>query len=319
MTKKNVLLFRIKSILYDIKNLIKYNNPYQIVRRKIWAKNYYKKFPIEEINLKKSDFDIYTIAFNNVDVIDYQIRLLKKYLKDKHFHIIADNSNKEDISKRIKDLCLKYDVWYIKLPENILFCSHSHWAALNYLYKNYVEKRKPKYFWLLDHDIFPIKDTSILERFWNQDFYGYLVDKNRRWYIYGNQWMLWPWFSFYKYWVFKKFNFFTTKWLFPRPYALDTWGWNRRLIFRKFQKDKINFVDRKLIGVDENGEREISYDICIDGKKVPHNFSSTYEIIGNKEWLHKQGTYLNNPNDAEEVLKYKNSVAIFLSRIDSFL
>ena len=317
---RNRMNKRIKWIIFDVKNLIKYNNPYLMIKRKLWAKRYYKKPVIEEFNMKKSNFDIYTVAFNNVEVIDYQIRLLKKYLKDEHFHIIADNSNDKEKSEKIKKLCVKYGVWYIKLPENILFCSLSHGAALNYLYRNYVEKRKPKYFWLLDHDIFPIKNTSILDHFWNQDFYGYLVDKHRRWYIYGNQWMLRPGFSFYKYWVFKKFNFFTAKWFFPKPYALDTWGGNWKLIFKKFKKNKINFCDRKLIWINKNWEeKETSYDICIDGKNVNHEFIQTYELIQNWERIHKWGTFVWNYNDKKEVDNLNKWVANFLKRLDKYL
>ena len=314
MNKKRILW-----LMYDIKSFIKHNNPISLIKRKIWAKKYYKKPVIDEINMKRSSFDIYTVAFNNVEVIDYQIRLLKKHLKDEHFHIIADNSNDKEKTKKIKKLCIKYEVWYIKLPENVLFCSLSHWVALNYLYRNYIKKRKTEYFWFLDHDIFPIKDTSILDHFWNQDFYGYLVDKHRRWYIYGKQRMLRPWFSFYKYWVFRKFNFFTAKWFFPKPYALDTWWWNRRLIFKNYNKDKIKFTERKLIWIDKNWiERETSYSIIIDGKLVEHDFVEIYELVKNWEWIHRWWTFCNY-NDKNEVAKLNNEVANFLNRLDKYL
>lgn len=311
---------KMSGLLFDVKNLIKYNNPYLMMKRKLWLKKFYKMPIIEELNMREAKFDIYTVAFNNVYVIDYQIRLLRKYLKDEYFHIIADNSNDENKSKEIKGLCIKYWVWYLKLPENTLFCSHSHWAALNYLYKNYIKNRQPKYFWLLDHDIFPIKDTSILGHFWNQDFYGYLVDKNRRGYIYWTQWMLWPWFSFYKFWVFKKFNFSTAKWFFPKPYALDTWWWNRRLIFKNYNKDKIKFAERKLIWIDKNlEEKETSYDICIDGKNINHEFVQTYELIQNWEWIHRWWTFAWNYNDKQEVDKLNKNVSNFLKRLDKYL
>jgi hypothetical protein len=92
------------------------------------------------------EFEIYTVAFNNDRVIDYQIKFMRKNLKDEHLHIIVDNSSDNEISEKIRKICIEQDTMYIRLPENNLFTSQSHALALNYICKNIVEKRGCKYF-----------------------------------------------------------------------------------------------------------------------------------------------------------------------------
>lgn len=92
------------NILY--KKIIKHVNriPFKwryqyFLRKKSLAKS-------QDLLIKKADseLDIITIAFNNAKMIEYQILLIKKYLKDSHTHIIADNSNNLNFRQEIRNI-----------------------------------------------------------------------------------------------------------------------------------------------------------------------------------------------------------------------
>lgn len=111
--------------------------------------------------------DIVTIAFNNVKTIDYQIKLLKKNLAEPYEHIIADNSTDVTTKQSIFDLCEKYGVMYVSIPKNRYKLNNSHSSAIHWTYKNILRKRDSKYFGFIDHDIFPLKPCTIVDRFCN--------------------------------------------------------------------------------------------------------------------------------------------------------
>lgn len=304
----------IKYFIIDVFRFVKYNNPYKMLQRYFFVKKYYKTEVIYELNLDTfNDFELYTVAFNNSKVIEYQILLLKKYLKDDFFHIIVDNSNNEDESDIIKNICIKNNVWYIKLPPNILFCSLSHWLALNYICKNYLKKRNTKYVWFLDHDIFPVKNCKIIDILKNQKLYWYLINKNNRKYIYWNQWMLWPWFAFFDYTKFNKFNFFVSKWFFPKPYALDTWWWNYKIIFNKIKSSNLVFPNVEIFWLTLDNE------IKKVMKSEKDKFQIIFELIWNDEWFHKWWTFVRDENDESQVYNLKSSLNTFFKILDKYL
>ena len=82
---------------------------------------------------KPSNIDLVTVSFNNPIIIEYQIKLFKKFLKGTFCHIICDNSNMEERAKQIKDICVKRNITYIhcepqKVPHGY---ADSHGIALN--------------------------------------------------------------------------------------------------------------------------------------------------------------------------------------------
>jgi len=81
--------------------------------------------------------DLVIIAFNNAEVIEYQIKLLKRFFKDKYFLTIADNSSNRQKRAEIKEICNSLEVGYIAIPRNIIWkfsASRSHGAALNFIF-----------------------------------------------------------------------------------------------------------------------------------------------------------------------------------------
>lgn len=116
------------------------------------------------------------VAFNNSEVVEYQIRSLKKFFEYPFRYTVYDNSTKENVSQEILDICKKYDVGYVKLPKQEFlpkgWGSYSHGIACNYLFKKFVRNGGAKYFMLLDHDLFLIDKFDISKQFDHQFFYG---------------------------------------------------------------------------------------------------------------------------------------------------
>ncbi len=159
-----------------------------------------------------------TIAFNNVFLIEQQIRLIKKYITDRQYiHIIADNSNDCQNRITIRNLCIKEGVEYISLPYNWFQKvnrrpSYAHGLSMIWIYRNIILKIKPEIFGFLDHDIFPIADYSVEKRLGKQDFFGRLVDRTPQRQL-KKLWYLWAGFCFFRFDKIKniKMNFFPCK------------------------------------------------------------------------------------------------------------
>lgn len=130
------------------------------------------------------------MAFNNSEVIEYQRRTLLKFFKYPFRYTIFDNSTQEDASQRIKSVCEKYSIGYIRLPKQEFlpkgYGSYSHGMACNYLFNKYIRQGGAKYFGMLDHDIFLTKDFDISEKLERQFFYG----AKHRFYIWPGLWFM---------------------------------------------------------------------------------------------------------------------------------
>jgi len=92
----------------------------------------------------EGDFcDLTTVAFNNAEVILYQIRTLKKFFRFPYRHTVFDNSTDQEAATRIKAVCTEHGTGYIRLPRQEFIPlghgSYSHGIACNYLYNNYIK------------------------------------------------------------------------------------------------------------------------------------------------------------------------------------
>ncbi|MCR4813142.1 MAG: hypothetical protein K5867_11185 [Bacteroidales bacterium] len=130
--------------------------------------------------------DIITIAFNNHKLIPIHNEYIKKYFKEEHTHIVCDNSTDKESSKIIQQYCHDNKTAYIKIPANHLRTvggSYSHACALNWVYQHVIKKRKPHYFGITDHDLFPIKAITITDILDKQHIYGPLRKRGDYWYL----------------------------------------------------------------------------------------------------------------------------------------
>jgi hypothetical protein len=140
----------------------------------------------------RSHLDVVTIAFNNSEVVAHQIRLLRKNLKDPFHYTVADNSSDRTSSGEIERVCTEEAVPYIRLPRAPVFShpSTSHGWALNWTVTNYLRPRSARYFGFLDHDVFPIRPTTVVQQLSKCPVWGHIQHRADRWY-------LWPGLCFF--------------------------------------------------------------------------------------------------------------------------
>lgn len=242
------------------------------VAYKILLLHKFRKSPRQKIVFDKSGLLLIVIAFNNLEILKKQYEYLKKFLIEPFDYIIADNSDKEEMSSAIESFCYEHEISYIKIPKNPLTglrASGSHGIALNWVYKNVIEKYPPTFFGFLDHDIFPIKEVSIEDKM-DLGFYGTIRNRKEPF------WYMWPGFSFFEYEKIKKYSCDFSPHHAGRAglIFLDTGGSNYYSIYRHLRKSGVNEAQSKL--VNSNTGKEF-----IKGE----DSSQTFEIIDNA-WLH---------------------------------
>jgi hypothetical protein len=135
--------------------------------------------------------DLVTVAYENAQVIDWQLQLLRKHLRDPHHHITVDNSPSEEGRRAIAEVCRRHGSGYVALAQHTAAVgkgSDSHGLALNWALRRLVAPRGATAFGFIDHDLFPIRSTSLLEPLAAVGVYGVLQGDASRWY-------LWPGFS----------------------------------------------------------------------------------------------------------------------------
>lgn len=161
-------------------------------------------------NLKSDNqFVLLTIAFNNPEILDIQISMLKKNLNDSFQLLIFDNSTNKLLSEKNREICQKYNTTYLRLCKlgNIIAQnpSISHGLALNRALRFACTHTFSQYIGILDHDVFPIVPTSLCKKLQNKLIYGLLQKKEDFYY--------WPGFLFLERDLISisKFNFLPPK------------------------------------------------------------------------------------------------------------
>ena len=86
-------------------------------RKKAYRDSFKQKYNIadfysENYN-KPSEIDLITVSFNAPELIKYQIKLMKKFLKGNYCIIICDNSTQEECSKKKSEILVKRTMLHI--------------------------------------------------------------------------------------------------------------------------------------------------------------------------------------------------------------
>lgn len=219
---------------------------------------------LEKVQKEKS-VDIITIAFNNLNVIQYQEQFLKKNIHDSYTHIVVDNSSNSEISAQIYTFCRDVGIAYVRLPDNHLALiggSYSHAGSLNYSYRHIITKRQPYAFGYIDHDLFPVQPISICRKLENQPIYGPLRHRGDCWYLSA----IMSFFR-YDYVADKRIDFMPVK---PDGVYLDSGGGNWYDIYSRLKMDEICFPNECIEPLREGGDRH----------------GDSLEWFDNKSWLH---------------------------------
>ena len=167
----------LKYIVKKILNRAKEEYTYAFLAYK--TKNVYEKRSSigNLMNAPQGDYcELAVVAFNNAEVIEYQIRTLATFFVFPYRYTVFDNATPKDRANAIKKVCQRYNICYVRLPSQEFIPqgmgSYSHGIACNYLYHHFLQDSNAKYFGLLDHDIFPIQQFDISYYLEKQFFYG---------------------------------------------------------------------------------------------------------------------------------------------------
>lgn len=253
--------------------------------KKFFRKIIYFKFLFTKSNVHVNILDgnnagclLLTIAFNNSEFITYQFLLLKKYFKDDFSHCIVDNSSDSFQKNAIKTICIENGISYYSVPSNPYKGTKSHGAAMHWAYFQIVKKTTFNYIGFLDHDIFPIADFSLTDKF-DQGIYGRVIhayhEKGYQEIHTGEvpYWSLWAGFCFFESDKINSnipwsFNFFSKH--FPGGYFLDTGGGLWDMLY-----SKLDYPSRSA------SFEEVAFDnFFSDG-----NLHDKFEILS-KSWVH---------------------------------
>lgn len=227
--------------------------------------------------------DLVTVAFNNPTILQEQIRLLTKNLTDAFQLTVGDNSPDESLRRGNRRVCEEAGVAYIDLPRDPFRGnpSKSHGAALTWLYRNYVVRRNAPYFGTLDHDIFPVRQTSILRLLRGRQVYGLLGENTHTAAPEEDHWYLWPGFSFFetRYLSGEKVDFMPVQ-----SEQLDTGGANWKL-FAELDRPLVTVADQRFEHVRPGDDKQA----CLVG------------YVGG-DWLHTINASYWKPMPAKESL-----------------
>ena len=125
-----------------------------------------------------------TVAFEDPQAIDWQIRLVRRYVAC-DLHLIGDNSNDDTAADAMRAACDFADALYLRLPASAASSSRSHGLALNWLWTNVVRPGRPMAFGFLDDDLFPTGPDDPFGVLGSQEFFGVIRTA-------GERWFLWP-------------------------------------------------------------------------------------------------------------------------------
>lgn len=215
--------------------------------------------------------DVYTIAFNNAQVIELHNRYVAKYLKGNITHIVIDNSSDSGQAERIYKVCLSTNTPYLRLHKNrmgIFSGSYSHAAAVNWTYRHIVLSRQPFGFGFIDHDIFPVAPIDIASILHEKPVYGAKRVRGAAWYLSAI-------ISFYRldYLNDKRFDFMPTT---VDGVYLDSGGSNWNNIYSTVDESDINVVSERTEPFRDGNQRHQDLIELFDDDKWVHTINGSY-------------------------------------------
>ena len=249
---------------------------------------------------------ILTVAFNNEQLIERQIELIRDNIKDDNYrYMVADNSTSRQKRKLIQEVCQRYGIDYIPVPFGIGIltncqCAISHGAALNWIYYHVLRKMKPKRFALIDHDIFPVKSYNLTSALGEKDFYGVRRSGNGEWYL----WPGWCIFNFAKFTARPNFEP-----IFTQKSFLDTGGSNYPRYYNRYDIQAIPYPLVKSLRYKKTEGLNRHCDIL----------HSDYIQIVDESWLHiiNGSNYAKIPGKEDMIRRVLSDTAQFWDTIQT--
>jgi len=171
------------------------------------------------------------IAYNDSEVIRYQIELVRQNLPHV-LHTVVDNSSDLQAAAKIKEDCRIQGIPYARISTNPWSGknpSRSHGFAMNWTWRHLLLPARPRQFGFVDHDLFPTGSSDPFQHLESCCCYG-----DKRWA--GSRWFLWAGFCFFDFHYTVNMPLdFGLDWFI----GLDTGGANWEVIYKHMMSDEI--------------------------------------------------------------------------------
>lgn len=131
-----------------------------------------------------SRITLFVTGFGRPDLLREQHRLFTKYLKDPFGMVVVDNSPDREWQE-MQAACSDLGVRYHKVPSE----KHLHNDALNFSAR-LADSGDYDYWMTLDHDVFPRKETTLINKISEVGFYGI-----GQWHTPTKRRYIWPGFA----------------------------------------------------------------------------------------------------------------------------
>jgi len=215
--------------------------------------------------------DVVTIAFNNAKVIELHNKYVKKYLVGNVTHIVVDNSTSMEESAKIREICEREGLGYVRLHKNrmgIFSPSYSHATAVNWTYRHIIKPRGAYGFGFIDHDIFPVVPMNFASILKDRPFYGAKRERSGMWYLSAI-------ISFFRAEMVagKRFDFMPVT---INGTYLDSGGGNWPTIYKNTDEEKVWFVTNYTVNFKEGDNRHQDQLELFDDERWVHTINGSY-------------------------------------------
>lgn len=191
-----------------------------------------KRFLQEVGHLRDGNIGI-VIAYEQPLALDWLLRMAARNLTQGDL-LVFDNSRRAQARFDIKEVCRKHCVPYLALPPNPTWhANRSHGMAMTWVFYNVVRAIKPRTFSYMDHDLIPIRRTSLGKNLDGQSFYG--LPNVSKW-----AWSIWAGYCSYE---FREVQYLPLNFLNDFSIDLDTGGRNWRCLYKNFDRSQLRFAE----------------------------------------------------------------------------
>ncbi len=152
--------------------------------------------------------EIYVLTHNNLFCAEYQIKTIRKFCMDRHRLVLIDSNCGEhrEVSSKLEQLCQHSGTELLKLPDSMRLPDVDGSERLgrkwNFVFETYIKKRKPKYFGIMDQDMFMFEPFTVIDQLEENGMWGDIIEVDQHSKPFGHQerpWAMHPWLSFFKY------------------------------------------------------------------------------------------------------------------------
>lgn len=128
---------------------------------------------------------VITVAFNNPVVVLEQAHRLRRFLVDDFDWFVVDNSTDSNARLGVADAAALGGGVYVALTGTPYRAagSPSHGFALDVAWRSLVRGGRRRHVALLDHDVFPVRPTSLMACLGDCALSGVLQTRGERWYV----------------------------------------------------------------------------------------------------------------------------------------